>query len=99
TGVPKGVAVTHADITALAADRRFTGGAHDRVLFHSPHSFDAATYEVWVPLLNGGSVTVATGDLTTATIRQAVTDGVTALWITAALFGVLVEEDPECFAG
>ncbi|WP_258040476.1 AMP-binding protein, partial [Streptomyces sp. SM9] len=25
--------------------------------------------------------------------------GVTALWITAALFGVLVEEDPECFAG
>ncbi len=82
TGVPKGVAVTHADITALAADRRFTGGAHDRVLFHSPHSFDAATYEVWVPLLNGGSVTVATGDLTTATIRQAVTDGVTALWIT-----------------
>ncbi|NUV78281.1 non-ribosomal peptide synthetase, partial [Streptomyces fungicidicus] len=99
TGVPKGVAVTHADITALAADHRFTGGAHDRVLFHSPHSFDAATYEVWVPLLNGGSVTVATGDLTTATIRQAVTDGVTALWITAALFGVLVEEDPECFAG
>ncbi|WP_248782552.1 AMP-binding protein, partial [Lentzea albidocapillata] len=52
-----------------------------------------------MPLLNGGSVTVATGDLTTATIRQAVTDGVTALWITAALFGVLVEEDPECFAG
>ncbi|MFF5617045.1 non-ribosomal peptide synthase/polyketide synthase [Streptomyces albidoflavus] len=99
TGVPKGVAVTHADITALAADHRFTGGAHDRVLFHSPHSFDAATYEVWVPLLNGGSVTVATGDLTTTTIRQAVTDGVTALWITAALFGVLVEEDPECFTG
>ncbi|MEW1896264.1 amino acid adenylation domain-containing protein [Streptomyces albidoflavus] len=99
TGVPKGVAVTHADITALAADGRFAGGAHERVLFHSPHSFDAATYEVWVPLLNGGSVTVATGDLTTAAIRQAVTDGVTALWITAALFGVLVEEDPECFAG
>ncbi|WP_033954343.1 condensation domain-containing protein, partial [Streptomyces sp. CNQ431] len=99
TGVPKGVGVTHADITALAADHRFAGGAHERVLFHSPHSFDAATYEVWVPLLNGRTLTVATGDLTTATIRQAVTDGVTALWITAALFGVLVEEDPACFAG
>ncbi|WP_408909418.1 AMP-binding protein [Streptomyces sp. CHA15] len=49
TGVPKGVGVTHADITALAADHRFAGGAHERVLFHSPHSFDAATYEVWVP--------------------------------------------------
>ncbi|MFD9179399.1 amino acid adenylation domain-containing protein, partial [Streptomyces diastaticus] len=99
TGVPKGVDITHADITALAADRRFAGGAHQRVLFHSPHSFDAATYEVWVPLLNGGSLTVATGDLTTAAVRRAVADGVTALWITAALFGVLVEEDPECFAG
>ncbi|MEU2758477.1 condensation domain-containing protein, partial [Streptomyces albidoflavus] len=99
TGVPKGVGVTHADITALAADHRFAGGAHERVLFHSPHSFDAATYEVWVPLLTGRTLTVATGDLTTATIREAVAEGVTALWITAALFGVLVEEDPACFAG
>ncbi|MFB6595228.1 amino acid adenylation domain-containing protein, partial [Streptomyces diastaticus] len=99
TGVPKGVAVTHADITALAADRRFAGGAHDRVLFHSPHSFDAATYEVWTPLLTGRTLVVATEDLTTTTIREAVADGVTALWITAALFGVLVEEDPECFTG
>ncbi|MFD5186420.1 amino acid adenylation domain-containing protein, partial [Streptomyces sp. NPDC058372] len=99
TGVPKGVAITHADIVALAADGRFANGAHERVLFHSPHSFDAATYEVWVPLLNGHTLTVATEDLTTATIRQAVADGVTALWITAALFGVLVEEDPECFTG
>ncbi|WP_256250992.1 condensation domain-containing protein, partial [Streptomyces sampsonii] len=99
TGVPKGVGVTHADIVALAADHRFAGHAHERVLFHSPHSFDAATYEVWVPLLSGRTLTVATGDLTTATIRQAVAEGVTALWITAALFGVLVEEDPACFAG
>ncbi|MBL0781794.1 AMP-binding protein, partial [Streptomyces albidoflavus] len=88
TGVPKGVGVTHADIVALAADHRFAGHAHERVLFHSPHSFDAATYEVWVPLLNGRTLTVATGDLTTATIREAVAEGVTALWITAALFGV-----------
>ncbi|RZD98772.1 non-ribosomal peptide synthetase, partial [Streptomyces albidoflavus] len=97
TGVPKGVGVTHADIVALAADHRFAGHAHERVLFHSPHSFDAATYEVWVPLLSGRTLTVATGDLTTATIREAVAEGVTALWITAALFGVLVEEDPACF--
>jgi amino acid adenylation domain-containing protein len=35
TGVPKGVAVRHRDVVALAADRRFAGGAHDRVLLHS----------------------------------------------------------------
>ncbi|HWO61874.1 MAG TPA: condensation domain-containing protein, partial [Umezawaea sp.] len=53
TGVPKGVAVRHRDVTDLARDERFTGGAHDRVLLHSAPAFDATTYELWVPLLNG----------------------------------------------
>ncbi|MFE7467339.1 amino acid adenylation domain-containing protein, partial [Streptomyces sp. NPDC057499] len=99
TGVPKGVAVTHDDIVALVSDRRWRSGAHGSVLFHSPHSFDAATYEVWVPLLNGGTVVVAEAELSAPVVRDAVASGVTALWVTAALFGVLVEEDPACFAG
>ncbi|MFE7469309.1 amino acid adenylation domain-containing protein, partial [Streptomyces sp. NPDC057499] len=99
TGVPKGVAVTHDDIVALVSDRRWRSGAHGSVLFHSPHSFDAATYEVWVPLLNGGTVVVAEAELSASVVRDAVASGVTALWVTAALFGVLVEEDPACFAG
>ncbi|MFE2085322.1 non-ribosomal peptide synthase/polyketide synthase, partial [Streptomyces scopuliridis] len=99
TGVPKGVAVTHGDVVALAADSRWSSGAHDKVLFHSPHSFDAATYEVWVPLLRGGTVVVAEGELSVAVVRDAVACGVSGLWVTAALFGVLVEEDAGCFAG
>ncbi|WP_037705658.1 AMP-binding protein, partial [Streptomyces albidoflavus] len=59
TGRPKGVAITHADITALAADTRWHNGAHRHLLFHSPHSFDAATYEIWAALLNGHTLTVA----------------------------------------
>ncbi|WP_165840627.1 condensation domain-containing protein, partial [Streptomyces scopuliridis] len=99
TGVPKGVAVTHGDVVALAADSRWSSGAHERVLFHSPHSFDAATYEVWVPLLSGGTVVVAEGELSVSVVRDAVVRGVSGLWVTAALFGVLVEEDAGCFAG
>ncbi|MFF4097779.1 amino acid adenylation domain-containing protein, partial [Streptomyces sp. NPDC001834] len=99
TGVPKGVAVTHGDVVALAADGRWGSGAHGAVLFHSPHSFDAATYEVWVPLLNGGTVVVAEAELSASVVREAVAAGVTGLWVTAALFGVLAEEDPACFAG
>ncbi|MFD7711537.1 amino acid adenylation domain-containing protein, partial [Streptomyces sp. NPDC059786] len=45
TGTPKGVAVRQRDVAALALDRAFAG--HDRVLVHSPHAFDAATYELW----------------------------------------------------
>ncbi|CAM5559853.1 Amino acid adenylation domain-containing protein OS=Streptomyces tendae OX=1932 GN=GUR47_35325 PE=4 SV=1 [Streptomyces tendae] len=60
TGMPKGVAVTHRDVVEkLARDRSFAGGAHARVLVHSPHAFDASTYEVWVPLLSGGTAVVS----------------------------------------
>ncbi|PBO19756.1 hypothetical protein CLM83_04685 [Streptomyces albidoflavus] len=58
TGRPKGVAITHADITALAADTRWHNGAHRPLLFHSPHSFDAPTYQIWAPLLPGHLLTV-----------------------------------------
>ncbi|MCT9935422.1 AMP-binding protein, partial [Planotetraspora sp. A-T 1434] len=69
TGVPKGVAVRHRDVVALVFDRRFDGGAHGRVLAHSPMAFDASTYELWVPLLRGGTVVVAPpGELDPATL-------------------------------
>nr|WP_052499413.1 non-ribosomal peptide synthetase [Streptomyces vietnamensis] len=101
TGRPKGVAVTHADVAALARDRRFAGAAMERVLLHSPHSFDASTMELWVPLLTGRRVVVmAPGDVSTAAFAKAVgAYGVTALWLTAGLFALVAEEDPGCLAG
>ncbi|MBT2387145.1 non-ribosomal peptide synthetase [Streptomyces sp. ISL-11] len=101
TGTPKGVAVTHENVVGLARDQAWRGGAHGRVLLHSPHAFDASTYELWVPLLCGGAVVVAPpGDLDARGIAAAVTDaGITGLWVTAGLFSVLAEEDPRCFLG
>ncbi|WP_146058820.1 amino acid adenylation domain-containing protein, partial [Streptomyces sp. FM008] len=99
TGRPKGVAITHADITALAADTRWHNGAHRHLLFHSPHSFDAATYEIWAALLNGHTLTVADREITAPVVREAVASGVTAVFLTKALFDLLAEEDPGCFTG
>ncbi len=101
TGLPKGVAVTHRDVIALAADVRFTGGAHDRVLLHSSHAFDAATYEIWVPLLNGGRIVVAPpGELTPPAVKELVAEhGLTAMFLTIGLFRVLAEEAADCFGG
>ncbi|MFC9502549.1 amino acid adenylation domain-containing protein [Streptomyces sp. NPDC057002] len=101
TGEPKGVAVTHRDLTALAADRRFDGAAHERVLAHSPVAFDASSFELWVPLLRGGSVVVAPeGDVDAAAVaRLSAEHGLTALWLTAGLFRLAAQEDPGCFAG
>ncbi|BDM74033.1 non-ribosomal peptide synthetase (plasmid) [Streptomyces nigrescens] len=99
TGRPKGVAVRHRDVVALASDRAFAG--HDRVLLHSPQAFDAATYELWVPLLRGGRVVLAPpADVDAATVRRAIAEqGVTCLWLTAGLFRLLAQEDPGCLRG
>ncbi|MGH7744038.1 MAG: amino acid adenylation domain-containing protein, partial [Candidatus Dormibacteria bacterium] len=101
TGVPKGVAVRHRDVVALAFDRCFGGGGHERVLLHSPAAFDASTYELWVPLLRGGQVVVAPpGEVDVEVLRRMITRyGVTGLFLTSALFRLVAQNSPECFAG
>ncbi|MGW0330969.1 amino acid adenylation domain-containing protein [Streptomyces sp. NPDC003011] len=101
TGLPKGVEITHRDVVELAADRRWQDAAHRRVLLHSPTAFDASTYELWVPLLNGGTVVVAPpAELDVAALERVLTaHRVTALWLTAGLFRLVAEEAPGSLAG
>ncbi|MFD0305959.1 non-ribosomal peptide synthase/polyketide synthase [Streptomyces sp. NPDC127119] len=70
TGLPKAVAVRHRDVASLATDSRFTDGVCARVLLHSPVAFDAATFEVWAPLLTGGCVVVAPGETVDAALLR-----------------------------
>ncbi|MFF5454008.1 amino acid adenylation domain-containing protein [Streptomyces sp. NPDC012950] len=101
TGLPKGVGVGHADVVALAHDAAWADGAADAVLMHSAYVFDASTFEIWTPLLNGGRVVVAPeGLLEARTLDAAVHEhGVTAVFLTTALFNVVAETDPGVFAG
>jgi amino acid adenylation domain-containing protein len=70
-------------------------------LFHAPHAFDASSYELWVPLLSGGTVVVAPPEaMDAATLRQLIgAHDLTHVHVTAGLFRVLAEKDPACFAG
>ncbi|MFD3496882.1 amino acid adenylation domain-containing protein [Streptomyces sp. NPDC058678] len=102
TGTPKGVAVTHRDIAALVTDSAFGDGAHACVLVHSPTAFDASTYEMWVPLLTGGTAVIADPDqdVDAAAVRSLTgRHRLTSLWLTAGLFRLAADEDPGCFAG
>ncbi|MFF7638667.1 amino acid adenylation domain-containing protein, partial [Kitasatospora sp. NPDC008050] len=96
TGRPKGVVVTQQDVVELAGDRRFEGDGSRCVLLHSPHTFDALTYEFWVPVLNGGRVVIAPpGSMDPfQLVRLAAAYEVTAMWLTAGLFNVVAAEDP-----
>ncbi|MER6363952.1 amino acid adenylation domain-containing protein [Kitasatospora sp. NPDC001527] len=99
TGTPKGVAVRHRDVVDLADDRRWRDGRHERILLHSPHAFDAATYELWTPLLHGGTVVVAPpGTLDAAALHALATrHAVSAVFLTKALFDLVAEQAPETF--
>ncbi|MEW2527592.1 amino acid adenylation domain-containing protein [Streptomyces sp. NPDC047071] len=103
TGAPKGTGITHRDVVDLARDRRWRGGAHARVLAHSPLTFDASVYELWVPLLGGGHVVMdrpGSGELTPDRLAELVrSHGITAVFLTTALFNLLVGEDTRCLAG
>ncbi|MFJ1767393.1 amino acid adenylation domain-containing protein [Amycolatopsis sp. NPDC088138] len=100
TGVPKGVRITHRNVVKLALDRVWRGGTGHRMLFHSPHAWDACTLEVLVPLLVGGRVVVLSEDVNAVALRRLIGAGrVTVLWLTAGLFGALAEGDPSCLAG
>ena len=101
TGVPKGVAVTHRDIADLVADERTCGRGWGRVLMHSPYTFDASTFELWVPLLSGGAVVVAPpGAVDAAGLASVVAAGsLTGLVMAVGLVRSIAEEDPGAFAG
>ncbi|WP_412076320.1 amino acid adenylation domain-containing protein [Streptomyces xanthophaeus] len=94
TGRPKGVGVTHRNVVELVTDRCWDLTNHRRMLVHSAIGFDASTYELWVPLLNGGQLVIAPGDGTDVaeldhTIR---TYDVTAAYFTMGLFHIMADE-------
>ncbi|TYR38614.1 non-ribosomal peptide synthetase, partial [Streptomyces parvus] len=104
TGEPKGVAIPESAVLALASDSRFAGDAHRRVLVHSPHSFDAATHEIWGTLLRGGELVLAPdAPLDPARWRELLTGGpgrgggADSAWFTAGLFALLAQDAPETF--
>jgi amino acid adenylation domain-containing protein len=101
TGQPKGVAVAHRDVVRLIFDPRWTVDRHRRVLMVAPYAFNVSTYEIWMPLLHGGTIVLAPpGRLELDTLRRLITDEhITGIHLTAGLFRVLAEEAPETFAG
>ncbi|MFD1119771.1 non-ribosomal peptide synthetase [Sphaerisporangium aureirubrum] len=96
TGVPKGIVATHGGVAGLVTDGGWSVGPGDRVLMHAPHAFDASTYELWVPLVRGGTVVVAPAGVVDAGMVAALIEAheLSFVHVTAGLFGVLAEESP-----
>ena len=94
TGEPKGTCAEHRNILRLVQGQDYVAfGPTQRVLAMAPIAFDASTYELWGPLLNGGRCVlyqerVPSGESMAALINA---QGITDLFLTTALFNTLVD--------
>ncbi|MGW7575911.1 non-ribosomal peptide synthetase [Streptomyces sp. NPDC054765] len=101
TGRPKGVAVPHSAIAELVSDPAYlTLTSRDRVLFHSPMTFDASTFEVWGALANGAAVVVCTAERPSFEdlARDVERHSVTVAFLTTALFHQLAGRRSRIFS-
>ncbi|HLW69471.1 MAG TPA: non-ribosomal peptide synthetase [Candidatus Binataceae bacterium] len=102
TGRPKGVLVEHRGVLRLVQGADYAAfDAAQRFLLLSPLAFDAATFEIWGALLNGATVVVApAGTLSVADLGEIIQrHGVTTIFLTTALFNLMVEHQIEDLRG
>ncbi|HVR98951.1 MAG TPA: amino acid adenylation domain-containing protein [Thermoanaerobaculia bacterium] len=102
TGRPKGVAVPQRAIVRLVRDTDYAQlTPDDRVAQVSNPVFDAATFEVWGALLNGGCLVGIERDIVLSPLELA--DAlrrrrISATFLTAALFHQIAHDVPGAFA-
>ncbi|WP_338803023.1 non-ribosomal peptide synthase/polyketide synthase [Xenorhabdus griffiniae] len=90
TGQPKGVMVEHRNVVSLIINNGFADIGPDDCIAHCANvSFDAATWEVWAGLVHGARILLIPEKtlLQPALFGQRLsTEGVSALFLTTALF-------------
>jgi amino acid adenylation domain-containing protein len=89
TGQPKGVMVEHSGVVRLVINPAYMECSADSVFLQlSSISFDAATLELWGPLLNGGTLVVYPHQHVDIGLLNAQIEKhhINTMWLTAALF-------------
>jgi amino acid adenylation domain-containing protein len=101
TGKPKGVMIENRAIVRLVRNTNYCNFGPDEVFCEfAPVSFDASTFEIWGPLLNGGRLVIIPGGAVSleelgCTLRR---HGVTTLFLTTAFFNLMVDQRLEDLA-
>jgi amino acid adenylation domain-containing protein len=95
TGSPKGVPIRHQGVVRLVFNARYVSLDENAVILQlASVSFDAAAFEIWGALLHGGTCVLYPSDFVRLSeLRRVVQEsGVTAVFLTTALFNVIVDE-------
>lgn len=97
SGEPKGVEVLNKGVVRLVKHVTYvTLGRGERHLQLAPNIFDASTFEIWAPLLNGGCCVIyPQEDFTFERLEQVIVeDKISLLWLTASLFNAVIDQNP-----
>jgi amino acid adenylation domain-containing protein/non-ribosomal peptide synthase protein (TIGR01720 family) len=100
TGTPKAVAVTHRGVARLVTDVPYCAvDARETFLLLAPLTFDATTFEIWAPLLNGGRLAIYPEPrLSLEELQRVITrHRVTTLFLTTGLLNEVVDSAPDLF--
>ncbi|WP_232464948.1 non-ribosomal peptide synthetase, partial [Burkholderia ubonensis] len=96
TGEPKGVIVPHRSIARLVlGGDYFSLSVGDRVIHASNPAFDASTFEIWAPLLNGATISIVSQTLLLDVKKFGefiAANEISALWLTVGLFNRYVDQ-------
>ncbi|MET4141838.1 amino acid adenylation domain-containing protein [Pedobacter sp. UYP1] len=103
TGQPKGVLVTHSNVTSLISGANYIKlSSRDALLSAGSASFDATTFEYWSMLLNGGRLVLCPANslLDNNLFKEVLqVNKITVMWFTAGWFNLLVDVDIDLFEG
>ena len=97
TGQPKGAAIPHRGVVRLVRGQSYAEfDPGQRFLWLASPAFDASTFELWGPLLNGATCVIYTEQLLDLGSLETViqSNRVTCLWLTAGLFNAIIDQRP-----
>lgn len=103
TGKPKGVMVTHRGVVSLVKNVDYINICpSDTFIQFADIAFDAATFEIWGPLLNGAKLYIPHNPMhlladTKALNKTLVENAISILWLTKSLFDQLFLSDQGIF--
>ena len=103
TGQPKGVVVSEDAVLRLVCATDYVTIRPGDVVAHvSNVAFDASTFEIWAPLLNGASMAIIEREtvLSPVALEMSLSKlSVSTIFVTTALFNLIARQRPGLFSG
>ena len=100
TGNPKAVMIEHKNVTSLVKNTNYIDFTNATIGQAGSLSFDAATFEIWGALLNGGKLVLIDTEilLDYEKLEHCIKNHqITMMWLTSAVFNQIVQDAPKVF--